>query len=326
MGCGHAATTRAPGRLMEREANYAAVGAFVLLVIAMAGLFVYWYTDAREHRDFTRYEVYFDGSVSGLTQGAPVRYLGVNVGRVVSMYIDHRNAGRVQVIVDIDSATPVSEDSVAELSQQGVTGVLFIDLLRSPGGKRLQEPVASERYPVIRSAKSNFDLLLASLPDMVGRATDVLGRVELLLDEDNMKSINHAFTNLDATTRALPDTIRELRSLIANLQATSDEFRATAASVRGVTDKAGPQLHDALERIAAVTAHLSSATDNLDQLLRENRGDVRAFTRESLPQVERLLGDSRAAVTEVRDLAHSLRENPSQLLFEKPDQGVTIPP
>jgi phospholipid/cholesterol/gamma-HCH transport system substrate-binding protein len=58
---------------MEREANYAAVGAFVLLVIAMAGLFVYWYTDAREHRDFTRYEVYFDGSVSGLTRGAPVR-------------------------------------------------------------------------------------------------------------------------------------------------------------------------------------------------------------------------------------------------------------
>jgi hypothetical protein len=61
-------------------------------------------------------------------------------------------------------------------------------------------------------------------------------------------------------------------------------------------------------------------------MIRENRGDVRAFTRDSLPQVERLLGDSRAAVTEVRDLAHSLHENPSQLLFEKPDQGVAIPP
>jgi len=171
---------------MEREANYAAVGAFVLLIIAMAGLFVYWYTDAREHRDFTRYEVYFDGSVSGLTQGAPVRYLGVNVGRVVNMYIDPRNASRVQVIVDIDSATPVSDQSVAELSQQGVTGVLFIDLLREAGDKRLLPAVPSERYPVIRSSKSNIDLLLASLPEMVGRASDVLGRVELreLLDPE----------------------------------------------------------------------------------------------------------------------------------------------
>jgi phospholipid/cholesterol/gamma-HCH transport system substrate-binding protein len=311
---------------MEREANYAAVGAFVLLVIAMAGLFVYWYTDAREHRDFTRYEVYFDGSVSGLTRGAAVRYLGVDVGRVVSMYIDPRNASRVQVIVDIDSTTPVSEESVAELSQQGLTGVLFIDLLRNAGNKRLLELVPSERYPVIRSSKSNIDLLLASLPEMVGRASDVLGRFQLLLDADNIKSITHAFTNLDAATENLPETMRELRALIANLHATSDEFRATAASIRGVTDAAAPQLHDALERIAAVTAHLSSATQNLDQLISENRGDVRAFTRESLPQVELLLGDSRAAVAEVRELAHSLHENPSQLLFEKPDQGVTIPP
>ncbi len=75
---------------MEREARYAAVGAFVLLVLAMAVLFVYWYTEGHEHRDYTRYEVYFDGSVSGLARGAPVRYLGVDVGRVVRM--QHRSA------------------------------------------------------------------------------------------------------------------------------------------------------------------------------------------------------------------------------------------
>jgi phospholipid/cholesterol/gamma-HCH transport system substrate-binding protein len=311
---------------MEREANYAAVGAFVLLITAMAGLFVYWYTDAREHRDFTRYEVYFDGSVSGLTPGAPVRYLGVNVGRVVSMYIDHRNASRVQVIVDIDSAAPISDQSVAELSQQGVTGVLFIDLLRFAGNKRLLEAVPSERYPVIRSSKSNIDLLLASLPEMVGRATEVLSRAATLLNPRNLDSISHALANLDATTRGLPDTIHDLRALIADLRATTDEFRATAVSVRGVTAVAGPQLRDAVSQIAQVTQQLSDATANLDQMLRDNRSDVRAFTRDSLPQVDRLLGDSRAAVTEVRELAHSLRENPSQLLFEKPDQGVAIPP
>jgi ABC-type transporter Mla subunit MlaD len=85
-------------------------------------------------------------------------------------------------------------------------------------------------------------------------------------------------------------------------------------------------LSAAVDHIAVVTAHLSDATDNLNQLLHENRGDIRAFTRESLPEVERLLSDSRAAVIEVRDLASSLRENPSQLLFEKPDQGVAIQP
>ena len=104
---------------MEREANYAAVGAFVVLVVVMAALFVYWYSDARDHRDYARYEIYFSGSVSGLSRGAPVRYLGVDVGRVITMRIDSRNANRVQVIVDIDSSAPVTSSTVAQLSLQG---------------------------------------------------------------------------------------------------------------------------------------------------------------------------------------------------------------
>src|SRR5262245_47994752 len=101
---------------MEREANYAAVGAFVLLVVVMAVLFVYWYSDTRERRDYQRYEVYFEGSVSGLQRGAAVRYLGVDVGRVFTMRIDSRDSSRVQVLVDIDSSAPVSGRTIAELS------------------------------------------------------------------------------------------------------------------------------------------------------------------------------------------------------------------
>src|ERR687888_2770200 len=106
---------------MEREANYAAVGAFVLLVALVGALFVYWYSDTREHKTFRRYEIYFDGSVSGLDRGAAVRYLGVGVGRVVDMRIDPRDPSRVEVIADVDATTPISANTVAELGLQGVT-------------------------------------------------------------------------------------------------------------------------------------------------------------------------------------------------------------
>jgi len=39
---------------MEREANYTAVGAFVLLIATMAGLFVYWYAGSSDARDYKR--------------------------------------------------------------------------------------------------------------------------------------------------------------------------------------------------------------------------------------------------------------------------------
>ena len=109
---------------MEREANYAAVGAFVLVVALAAALFVYWYSGTSVHRKYDHYEIYFNGSVSGLEQGAAVRYLGVRVGRVVEMRIDPRDAGRVEVIAAIDSTTPISPRTLAELDLQGVTGLL----------------------------------------------------------------------------------------------------------------------------------------------------------------------------------------------------------
>ena len=73
---------------MDRDANYVAVGAFVLLVVAMAVSFVFWYTEERDKRSYERYEIYFQGTVSGLTRGSPVRYLGVDVGKVARIMLD----------------------------------------------------------------------------------------------------------------------------------------------------------------------------------------------------------------------------------------------
>ena len=114
---------------MEREANYTAVGAFVLLIATLGGFFVYWYAGSGDARDYKRYEIYFEGSVSGLIRGSTVRYLGVDVGRVIDIRIDKRASDRVQVIADIDSQTPISKQTLASLSMQGVTGLLYIDLL-----------------------------------------------------------------------------------------------------------------------------------------------------------------------------------------------------
>jgi phospholipid/cholesterol/gamma-HCH transport system substrate-binding protein len=310
---------------VEREANYAAVGAFVLLVIAMAGMFVYWYAGARETREYTRYEIYFDGSVSGLTRGAAVRYLGVDVGQVVAMHIDSRNSSRVQVIVDIDSSAPISARTVAELSLQGVTGVLYIDLAENTGSARLAEAVPGEHYRVIRAERSNFDVLLSSLPEMVGLADQVLDRAAKLFDQKNLAAVARSLDNLDKASLALPDTVREVRALVADLRSTSAEFRETAASVRAITDEAGPRVRHAAAELDKIAENLANATGRLDQVVAENRADVRSFARDGLPELERLLHDSQAAAAEIRDLAHGLKENPSQLLYQPSSRGVEIP-
>ena len=303
---------------MEREANYTAVGAFVLLVATMAGLFVYWYAGSQDARDYRRYEIYFEGSVSGLNRGSTVRYLGVEVGRVVAIRIDKRASDRVQVIADIDSQTPISEKTLASLSLQGVTGLLYIDLLANTELKRRMDSVPSEQYPVIDSVRSSFDQFLASLPDLVGRASAVLS-------DENIKSITGTLASIEKSAATLPATMQSASELIEELKATVVDVRAAAVGARELIDTSGPQLATASERVREISENLAKTTASLDKLMTDHRDDLGLFLRDSLPEMERLLRDSRSAAQEFRELSRSLKADPSQLLYEPSYRGVEIP-
>jgi len=308
---------------MEREANYAAVGAFVLLVALAAALFVYWYSGTRVHRTYARYEIYFNGSVSGLEQGAPVRYLGVRVGRVLEMRIDPRDAGRVEVITAIDSTTPISARTLAELDLQGLTGLLYIDLQQS--ARPAPPSVPSLRYPVIRAAQSQFDVFMAQLPRLSAAAGGVIQRLNRLLSDHNIDDVSRSLDNLSQASSSLPQTVRSVNALLVQLRSATSELGATAQSARNVMDTAGPQIVSTMRRLQKVADNLSQATDQLDSMIAENRTDVRSFTRTSLPEMESFVREGRAAAEQIRELSASLRQNPSQLLYQPAPAGVEIP-
>ncbi|HVS77358.1 MAG TPA: MlaD family protein [Steroidobacteraceae bacterium] len=308
---------------MEREANYAAVGAFVLVVALVAALFVYWYSGTRVHRTYDHYEIYFNGSVSGLEQGAAVRYLGVRVGRVVEMRIDPRDAGRVEVIAAIESTTPISPRTIAELNLQGVTGLLYIDLQQS--AKPAQPSVPSLEYPVIRSAPSQFDVFMAQLPRLSAAAGGVIERLNRLLSDHNIQDVSSSLDNLAQASNSLPEAVRNVNSLLTQLRTATAELADTARSTRVVMDTAGPQVVSTVRRLQTVADNLSQATAQLDKMIAENRADVRSFTRASLPEIESFVREGRAAAKDISQLSESLRRDPSQLLYQPAPAGVEIP-
>jgi phospholipid/cholesterol/gamma-HCH transport system substrate-binding protein len=309
---------------MERESHYIMVGAFVLLVVALAAGFVFWYTDRGDKREYVRYEIYFDGSVSGLSEGSAVRYLGVPVGRVVDMNLDRRAPDRVQVLVDIDRAAPVSNETLASLSLQGVTGLLYIDLQRDHGDRPVMPLVAGERYPVIRSVKSDFDLLIASLPELFTQASSLMARVGEAFSDENIDAITRLVNDTSRASAELPDAMREVRLLIGDLRQGTAEIQGAAAGVRQVMDTAGPSITETLDRVRSVAANLAETSRRLEEFVDANNQNITRFTDEGLGELRHLIRDSRRAALEFRELSRSLKANPAQLLYEQKYPGVEI--
>jgi len=313
---------------MEREANYLAVGSFVLLVLGMTVLFVYWYSAANGHRAFRRYEIYFDGSVSGLSVGSPVRYLGVDVGRVESIGIDPRASDRVQVIAQIEPGTPIDPHTVAQLTLQGVTGVMFIDLrhLLAGTGRTLLANVPSQKYPVIASVHSSLDVLLDSLPDLAAQLDGLLERAGRLLSERNLAAMDSIAENVRQASAGMPQTMRQAAQLVTELRTTVKQANSVLATVRADVGPAGENLVQMTRRLRTASDNLARASGRLDAFMAQNGTQLSGLVRDGVPQLQGLLRDARSAAQQIDGLARSLREDPSKLLYQPKPHGVSIPP
>jgi phospholipid/cholesterol/gamma-HCH transport system substrate-binding protein len=309
---------------MDRDSNYVAVGAFVLLVIAMALSFVFWYTDEQDKRTYQRYEIYFPGSVSGLTAGSAVRYLGVDVGKVVRIALDPQQRKTVQVIADIDSTAPIDDRTRASLSLQGVTGLLFVDLEQDPKAESTGSMPQGQRYPMIRSRRSDFDVLLSNLPALTTHLVELANHFNDIFSDETVRSLKATLENARLASERLPGTARELQELLADVRHATQEAQATIGEFRAVLAKSSPDLETAIANIRQISDNLAQTTQRLNSFVADNEPGVSRFARQSLPELEQLLRETRAAAREFRDLSRSLKQDPSQLIYEPTYRGIEV--
>jgi len=311
---------------MERDANYVAVGFFVLLLAAMAIGFVLWYSDTGDRREYQRHEIYFDGSVFGLSEGGSVRYLGVAVGRVARIGLDPRDPTRVRVVADIAEDTPIEPNTVARLALQGVTGLLFVDLKPADPGKPPTEPVPSLQFPVIPSERSDFDVFVSSLPDVVARAGEFLKRLNTVLADDNIRAIDQTLAGIEAASTELPGAVADARALLAEARAAAAEIRGTAATLQQVTTQAAPDVTAGVAQLRSAATSMAAASQRIVELLATNQASVNRFAGEGLAEIERLARDLRETAATFERLGRRLEQDPSQLLYQPAKRGVEIPP
>lgn len=310
---------------MERDANYVAVGAFTLLVIGMAVAFVIWYSDSGDARDYTPYEIYFTGSVSGLTPGSPVRYLGVDVGSVRRITLNKERPDLVKVEAWVDAEAPITGATRASLSLQGITGLLFIDLKQvSDGGSpQLKQ---GERFPIIEAQSSDISAFIASLPQLANRVTTLVDKINSVFSDENVKALSNTLANLKTTSDGLPQTREQVQNLLTELSNTAADISNTVNNINGLANDVRPNIKEAVSRLNNVSGQLASTTERLDRFMANSEGPVNHFTEQGLFEMERLLRDARNAASEFRELSRSLKETPSQLMFERPESGVEIQP
>ena len=184
-------------------------------------------------------------NVSGLELSAPVTVDGFKVGQVREMEYDYDHPGNVKVMLSVNKALKIPEDSKASLASTLMSGG-YIDIKMGKSSKHL--PVGSTI-----EISSNPGLMEALSDNVMPTVNRILPRIDSLL------------YNLNALVAdpALAQSIRRLDGISGNLLSASEGLNTTMRrDIPGVMRNANSITY----QLDTVCANLGNLSYNLKQL------------------------------------------------------------
>ena len=338
---------------METRANYLMVGGFVLIL--MFGLlgFVLWIAKFQFDTQFSRYDIHYEGSVTGLQVGSPVRYRGVRVGEVIKVGLDPERPDRVFVTIEVDAKTPVRSDTVATMEIEGLTGGLYVLLRETTVDSPPLKALEGQRRPVIASQPSTLQQVIEGAPELVQKIDLLLARGADLLNDDNRAELSATLTNLRDITGAVAGRREDVVELIADAGATMEHLRGAASALEdmagtlktdgtklvqrldgtltaidlmatGIDNSVTTTATDARALIAELRGtakNFSAMSGELKDLVSENREGIRDFTSTGLSELTVLLIEMRELAIALNRVTTEIERDPARFFFGNQQQG-----
>ncbi len=288
------------------------VGAFVLVLGAGLMGVVLWLASGGALQK--RYDLYLaieTEPVAGLNLNAPVKYNGVDVGKVRTIQLDPANPEHVRLVFAIERGTPINQDTLAVLKTQGLTGIAYVEL---EGGGRESAPLrasAPGQYPEIRTKPSLSARLENVLTSVLAKLDQTSNNINAMLSDDNRVAFTHALSDIAAVSHTLAARKTTLDAGIASAAQTFDNAARVTAQLGPVIEQISRSAQ-AVERMGNEAALASaSAGKTVDSV----GTDVKRLTAETVPELQRLLGELSVLSNSLRRLSDQTERNPAGLLL-----------
>ena len=310
---------------MNNRVNYTFVGILVLVGIILMVGFAYWMLKPSVESDTKMYSIHFDESVLGLNLDAPVKYRGISVGRVTSIGINENNAQQVRVLVKILKSTPIKEDTVAQLTAQGITGLSYINLNLGSHSSKILQAQSGEKYPIIKTIPSFFTNFEQSFSSVSTQLSSTLGRTERLLGENNQEQLSLVLQRtanvMEKMDKLLDDkTIKHLQNSAQNLDKLSEKMDKLAPNVESLVEKSHlwqDKISYSFDSIMGSYVGIKSSMDEVKRAVSSGEFNMKEITADIVPTMNNTLLEMQEFLIRFDSVLQEYQKSPSDILFKR---------
>ena len=252
---------------MESKAHYALVGAAVILITAGLIAALLWISEVAGKREMTEYTIYFrEHSLSGLQVDSTVTMKGIGVGAVKSYELSPVDIERVKVLVEVDSKTPIKENTEAIIKRNLLTGLASIDLTGGTAASAFRTKVAlGEGSPIIPEGRTELDTIADSIPGLVEDLGAFISEARHVFSEENRENLSNTFANVDKFTAGLAASEEDYKALVKNLKEVTDHLSEVSVSLERTLKGSDKKLRVALDNMAEALEKTSQTAETVNQ-------------------------------------------------------------
>lgn len=296
---------------MEKNSHYFMIGIFVSASLVGLALFIVWLAGTHDNRNYARYTIYFRDAVSGLKSSAIVQYRGVDVGRVMDVRLSLDRNDLIKVDIEVDNTTPIFRSTEASLAQQGMTGIVFIDLSTKEGDTTPPEIIEGEFYPIIAGKGTQLSKLFQDVPAITSQVLELTQKLNTVFNEDNMKNIDETMKNVQAMSSSMNQLLNA-----ENIESTSTALRNLSQTSENV--------NDLVARFDQTADKIDTAVNSMNEIITGNKANIDKFSGSGLRQITDMAAETKEMAKSIRRLADTLEQEPSRLLYQPNYRGVEI--
>jgi paraquat-inducible protein B len=335
---------------MSKQVSKTVIGGFVISAIALLVIGIVIFGGGKFFTRTIKAVMFFDGSVKGLSVGAPVVFRGVEIGSVASVVAradTEKLTFDIPVIIEIEldrfqttGEVKLSKDPArmkilferglrAQLTSESfVTGQLMIAVDFHPETPMKLKGI-DLGYPEIPTIPSSFEQLAQTLKKVpleaifekllsaLNNIEKVLGAPELM---DTVRNLNKASQNANQLIQSADKMIKDADTLVQNVDQQVDplskNIQATLGDVRKLLQNADGQIQPVSAKLQDALVSARKALDGAETTLATI--DIFAAERSAFRiKLDASLEEIAAASRSVRALTEYLERHPEALLQGK---------
>lgn len=324
---------------MSRKPNFFKVGVFVIIGLAILVIGIIVFGGSKYFRTKIDFETYFDQSIEGLTVGAPVKILGVQVGSVSEISfvrtVYESNLNLPYIVVrgfyypetlgrHIDTYEEFEERAGKlvqkgfrlQLASSGITGVAFLNgEFFEPG-----------QYPPYKIDWKPKYLYIPSAPSTLTTITDSITELTTSINKINFQQIADDIQNLlETVTKSVEDA--KIASVSQDLQQTILQFNRVATNLNSLTES--EELKQSLKDLSRTLEDIKTGSEDLPDVVSKlntilNRFDSLVSSRQE--EITTILENISVISDDLRRFMNIANNYPSWILFGNPPPELNETP